>query len=221
VVAPTGSATRPAGSDSYWPPVGTVVPYRLAQPIVDLAQQATDFGMPILGTIGEKLTHLTKHGDHTPWSAGKTRGVIYAIDLDDRGHADFEAYLVRACKSTYDTTWIDFFNINGSQYNNAGVKVGSSGDEHCHISVAAGFEAAHTTLLAGYFKPAPAPAPQEAPMDRGEDIFRLLHDGKRPGPESNQTSGGGIPVAWIVREIKALHTEIAELKTLLAGRPTV
>lgn len=219
MVALTGSATRPAGSDSYWPPVGTVVPYKLAWPIVDLAEQAEAHGMPILGVLGN-VEHLRKHGDHTAWSLGKRRGVIYAIDLDDREFPDFESYLVRTCESDYDTMWIDFFNVNGTQYNNAGVPLGPSGDEHCHISVAAGYEGKHVTLLTDYFKPAAPPATKGASMDRGEDIFRLLHDGKRPGPESNQTSGGGIPVAWIVREFKALHAEIAELKTLLAARPT-
>jgi hypothetical protein len=44
-----------------------------------------------------------------------------------------------------------------------------------------------------------------------DNVYVLLHDGLRPGP--NQTSGGGVPIAWIVRK----HAEIqAALAALLA-----
>lgn len=43
-------------------------------------------------------------------------------------------------------------------------------------------------------------------MAVGDDIMRLLEQGLRP-PGTAQTSGGGIPVAWIVRKITEIQTE--------------
>jgi len=43
-------------------------------------------------------------------------------------------------------------------------------------------------------------------MALGEDIYRLLHDGRRP-PGTAQTMDGGIPIAWIVREMSAIKNE--------------
>lgn len=220
MVALHGSATRPAGSDNHWPPVGTVVQWYAVQPVVDLATQALKAGWPILGTIGEKLTHLTKHGDHTPWS-DKKRGYVYAIDLAPP--APFEAHLVALCKSDFDTTWIDFWNMNGSQYDHAGNKVADSGDHHLHLSVALGYEAKHVTLITDYLTKVTAAAPtktstpvpqQEDDMaGRGEDIYTLLHDGKRAGPA--QTAGGGVAIAWIVRELDTVNDTLAQIKDAL------
>lgn len=38
-----------------------------------------------------------------------------------------------------------------------------------------------------------------------DEIHRMLHDGKRMGPDSGQTSNGGIPVAWIVRKVSEIQ----------------
>lgn len=220
MVALYGSATRPAGSDSHWPPVGTVVEWFAVQPVVDLATQALAAGWPILGTIGEKLTHLTKHGDHTPWSAGKKHGYVYAIDLAPP--AAFEAWLVALCKSTADTSWIDFWNMNGSQYDHGGNWVTGSGDHHLHLSVAGGAETRHVTVITDYVTAVTAAAPtktstptaEEDDMSgRGEDIYTLLHDGKRAGPA--QSAGGGVPIAWIVREFKEVGDTLAQIKDAL------
>lgn len=139
-----GTATRPSGSDSYWPPVGTTVNWALSQPIQDLLDQGKQLGWGHLGTIGDTY-HRQRHGDHTPWSAGKQRGVIYAKDTDDPSWLEDE--LVRLCQSDYDTAWIDFWNCNGSQYNYAGQRVAGSGDHHLHISVNEGHELRHVTLF--------------------------------------------------------------------------
>lgn len=217
MVALHGSATRPADSDSHWPPVGTVVQWFAVQPVVDLATQALAAGWPILGTIGEKFTHLTKHGDHTPWSAGKKRGYVYAIDLAPS--AAFEAYLVALCRSDFDTTWIDFWNMNGSQYDHAGNRLADSGDHHLHLSVALGAETKHVTVITDYLTAVTAAAPgktstpvqeEDDMAGRGEDIYTLLHDGKRAGPA--QTAGGGVPIAWIVRELDTANDSLAQLK---------
>lgn len=142
-----GVAVRPVGSDSYWPPVGTSVAWTLTQPIQDLVDQGEAAGFPNLGTIGN-TAHLQKHGDHTPWSAGKERGRIYAKDT--QMPADFEAWLVAKCKSSYNTLWIDFFNINNKQYDNAGNYLGYSADAHLHISVRKGYEDTHVSLFKDY-----------------------------------------------------------------------
>jgi hypothetical protein len=42
-----------------------------------------------------------------------------------------------------------------------------------------------------------------------DDVYRLLHDGLRPGP--NQTSGGGVPIAWIVRKVAEMQASLAAI----------
>ena len=143
-----GSAKRPAGSSSSGPRPGTVVPWHLSQPVADLAAQCEQLDWPILGIVGN-TDHLKKHGDHTPWSKGKKRGILYAIDANPP--PGFEPWFIARCRDDdYDTTWIDFANINGSQYNADGVRLGSSPDHHLHISVALGDENTHVTLFTDF-----------------------------------------------------------------------
>jgi hypothetical protein len=59
-------------------------------------------------------------------------------------------------------------------------------------------------------------ASEEEDMAVGEDIMRLLEEGKRP-PGKAQTAGGGIPVAWIVREFWEIKNA---LKALAAATGT-
>lgn len=49
----------------------------------------------------------------------------------------------------------------------------------------------------------------EDDMAIGDDIYRLLHDGRRPDGLP-QTANGGVPIAWIVREIGAIRAGQAE-----------
>src|SRR5512145_1286686 len=51
-----------------------------------------------------------------------------------------------------------------------------------------------------------------ANMATVDDIWRLLHDGLRPGP--NQTVGG-VPIAWLPRQFHNLFVEISALKALI------
>lgn len=131
------------------PSTGRTVAWTLTKPVADLAGQCEMHGFYIAGTIGNP-DHLDGHGDHTPWSAGKLPGWIYALDA--RLPADFERWIVDTCKrDDYETSWIDFFNINGSQYNNAGRRVADSDDkDHLHISVNKGFEHTSVTLFDDY-----------------------------------------------------------------------
>lgn len=216
MVTSSGVSVRPEGSDRYGPAVGTRVSWHLSQPVIDLAAQAQTLGWAVLGTIGNS-DHLRKHGDHSPWSLGKVPGIIYAVDL--AAPDAFEQWLIATCRSTYDTTWIDFWNMRGSQYDNAGTRIASSGDEHLHLSVAKGYEDRRVTLFADYAGKAKTTTGGGAVADRSEDIYTLLHDGRRPGP--NQTSGGGVPIAWVARRFAELESKLDQIMERLdsAGRP--
>ncbi|MFZ1426657.1 MAG: hypothetical protein WAS21_07815 [Geminicoccaceae bacterium] len=198
----SGVATRPAGSDSYPPPAGTRVAWSLTQPIQDLLDQGTAAGIENLGTIGN-TAHLQRHGDHTPWSAGKVRGKIYA--KDSHAPADFEAWLVDKCRSSYDTSWIDFFNINNKQYDNAGRYLGRNDDVHLHISVRKGFENTHVTLFTDYAN------------RTGEETDDM--DGSTPITQATDVAIGTIPGGTITRPfnwwLSAIYAHIIGLEGLV------
>jgi len=140
-----GVAKRPRDSDGFPPPAGTSVNWVVAQPIQDMLNQGKELGWENLGTIGNP-DHLRKHGDHTPWSQGKKPGIVYAKDTVDPPW--LQGVLLKLCRDPdYDTTWIDFFNINNKQFNFAGVEVAGSGDAHLHVSVRKGHELKHVTLF--------------------------------------------------------------------------
>lgn len=173
-----GSYVRPVGSDTYPPPVGTRVLWVLSQPIQDLVDQGKRLGWSNKGTVGNTY-HLQRHGDHTGHSAGKVMGIVYAKDTAC-SQASLNALLELCRDSSYDTSWIDFFNALGSQYSYAGKRVAASDDQHLHVSVKRGQELRRVTLftdmaavMAGtYGKPAPAPAPA-APITE-EDPVKLI-----------------------------------------------
>jgi hypothetical protein len=173
MVARSGIATRPAEALSdyragYWPPPGTKVAWVLAPILIRLAESAESLGWTVY-SIGDKENHLVKHGDHTPWSdpgapgAPKKRGVVYAIDVmvPSVTVPAFTKWLISYCKSNVDTSWIDFFNIGGSQYNFAGSRLGSSTDQHLHLSVQLGKENAISALFSAWrlFVDPPPPPP--------------------------------------------------------------
>lgn len=140
-----GSYVRPSGSDNYPPPAGTKVLWVCSQPIQDLLDQGKKLAWANKGTIGN-VTHLRGHGDHTGHSAGKLGGILYAKDTWC-SQASLNA-LIELCRMPdYDTSWIDFFNALGSQYNYAGKRVASSSDQHLHVSVKRGHELRRVTLF--------------------------------------------------------------------------
>lgn len=146
-----GSTIRPWDTPAselanYWPhTAGQSVDWVLTQPIQDLVNQGKALGWTNLGTIGDEY-HRRRHGDHTPWSAGKVRNVLYAKDTKHPSWLREE--LVKLCKSDYFTLWIDFFNVDGRQYDAGGNYLGSSSDYHLHISVAKGHELRRVHLFA-------------------------------------------------------------------------
>src|SRR6476620_5511525 len=145
MVVRTGAVTRPKGASKVGPPAGTRVSWKLTQPIFDLCEQGARHGFRNLGTVGN-TGHLQRHGDHTPWSP-KGAGWIWAKDTDMPTPA-LRKWLVDMCKSPdYDTSWIDFFNVDGRQYDSRGVVLCSSDDWHFHVSVAKGHQNTHVTLF--------------------------------------------------------------------------
>jgi hypothetical protein len=188
MVVASGTATRPAGSDSYWPPVGTRVAWHLAPILVRLGGQAESLGWTVY-SIGN-VDHLKKHGDHSPWSVvsgvTKTRGIVYAIDVmvPDTILSLFKIWMLAYCKSSADTTWIDFFNLGNEQFNFAGKKTANSTDHHLHLSVKKGSENKVSDLFNAWRdrnkKPTPAPTtPPVAttPKERRDDTVFLVKKG--------------------------------------------
>jgi hypothetical protein len=143
-----GTVIRPAGSDSYWPPVGTTVNWRACAAIQMMYDQANAWDVLQLGVIGN-TGHLQKHGDHTPWSAGKVRGIVYAIDLDMPDA--FGPWLIAKCKSNYNTLFIDFFNFRNQQYGQAGQPFGYNPDHHLHMSIQVGHENDAVNIINDFF----------------------------------------------------------------------
>lgn len=159
----SGFYKRPTGSDSYPPKIGTRVDWVACQPVQDMLEAGKRLKWVNAGTIGN-TEHLKKHGDHTGHSLGKCAGIVYAKDT--ALPAGGKEALLRLCKlPAYDTTWIDFFNVDGGQYNYAGVRVAASTDVHLHVSVRRGFELTRVGLfddikamLDGTFGRLPTPA---------------------------------------------------------------
>jgi hypothetical protein len=209
-----GTVTRPSGSDSYPPAVGTVVPYAYAQPIVDLDAQADKYGWRNLGILGN-LEHLQKHGGHTPWRAGSKRGIVWA--LDRTMPAGFRQWLVAKCKSDYDTTWIRFFNIDGMQFGQDGAYLRTSADHHLHLEVEDGSELKHVTLFDDY-------AREVGGVALTDDDIKRIWDCKIG------SSALGIPAKgvteWLksfevgARDAKGARADLAAVTTQLAGMRT-
>lgn len=218
-MALTGISTRPAGSDGYWPPVGTRVPWVLAQPIQDLLDQDTKYAeFSNLGIEGN-LEHLKKHGGHTPWRAGSKHGIIWAKDT--HCPPGFREWLIAKCKSDYVTTWIRFFNIEGGQYDNAGNWLQSSTDEHFHCEVQDGHENEHVTLFIDFIKetqPQENAVAIEAKLDA---LLNMFVEGT--SPTGTETTGGGIDRIWIYKHMdeieKRTSDKIAAVGAKLDGLP--
>jgi hypothetical protein len=75
-------------------------------------------------------------GAHTPWKTGTNGKTVTAIDVMKSPYADVEKRILKLMRTDdYDTTWIQFINVNGSQYDYAGRRLQSSGDHHLHLEI--------------------------------------------------------------------------------------
>lgn len=183
---PNTAAARADVAAGYWPPIGTGVAWTLAPVLVRLAESAESLGWTVY-SLGDE-SHREKHGDHTPWSdpgkpgGAKKRGVVYAIDVmvPDVTVPAFRKWLLAYCKSSVDTSWIDFFNLDGAQYDYAGTKKGASSDRHLHLSVRAGKENALSSLFTAWklhVNPPPSPPAAErlVKLAGGPEIYHVRH----------------------------------------------
>lgn len=120
----------------------------LTQPIQDLLDQDEQTSiLTNLGTVGNS-EHAQGYGDHTLWSLSKKPGFIYAKDTEVP--TNFMQFILKCCNSSYDTSWIDFFNLQNKQYSGNGNYQGYSSDEHLHLSVKLNYEYKHVTLFNDY-----------------------------------------------------------------------
>ncbi len=184
MVVKTGTARNPFTS--------RVVDWALAKCLQREADVAESMGITVWG-IGD-ADHLDNRpaGGHTPWRDGSPVGIVWAIDImvDHKGKKyleEFERFVISYCKSNADTTWIRFFNLNGSQYNFAGTKRRSSGDYHFHLEVENGKQNAATGLMAAWkahktggpkpTTPKPPTKPDDADRKVKPDMFLIRKDG--------------------------------------------
>lgn len=195
-----------------WRPIGPVVD---SWRVVDAVAELTLGG--VVGNTGH--WNRPDGGDHTSRSThGITingvytlpaPGWVYAIDVGAtdtvlaaaRDWILTEVFLGRLPELKY-------FNVLGKHYHRArGWMPVDSGDHHLHLSIMPGWETRHSSLLADFWAHHTGQATTEDDMDATQaaqlsEVHNLLHNGLRNGP--NQTSGGGVPIAWIVRQHDAL-----------------
>lgn len=179
-----------------------------------------------LGVVGNE-EHLKKHGDHTPWSAGKLRGVIYAKDT----HCPdgFRAWFIAKCKSSYNTMWVDFWNCDGRQYDKGGNDVGPSADYHFHVSVEKGSEDVHVNLFNDFIRETRAAQMTTVdPIKWDADIAKLVNNYVTAGQSTpfNRAFQLGFRfqyegfqyAAEAAKSLRALSTTLAAAATAEAAR---
>lgn len=116
------------------PGSGRIVNWELAPGLALLGKQLDKLGITWY-SIGN-ADHLRKQGGHTPWKPHAPFGVVTAIDVMKSGYPAVQAAILKLMKNrTYDTTWIDFINVNYNQYDWNGKRQGPSGDGHLHLEV--------------------------------------------------------------------------------------
>jgi hypothetical protein len=151
-----------------------VVSYQLARPVKDnkTALKAKFPGAVYKGDIGDP-SHLSKAGDHTPYSADRIfgqpmrRGFVYAQDLGGGGSlviAEFARWLLDAVRGN-EYPEIKYVitrhpvnrNRDGGRYYGLfdrryswRTQFSSGHDSHIHISYMPGFENRDSTLIADY-----------------------------------------------------------------------
>ncbi len=152
----SGVVTRPSN--------GARVAWTLAPGLATLGRQLDKLGITWY-SIGN-ADHLKRSGGHTPWKPGAPFGTVTAIDVMASPYAVVEKAILRLMKqASYDTSWIDFINTNGSQYDYDGRRQASSGDHHLHLEVLGNRTSFTSNLFYDMFgwpagtKPSPPPKP--------------------------------------------------------------
>jgi hypothetical protein len=194
------------------PSTGRRVAWTLAPGLAKLGRQLDKLGITwySIGDVG----HLKRKGGHTPWKPGAPFGTVTAIDVMASPYAVVERGILRLMKQdNYDTTWIDFINTNGSQYDWNGRRQGSSGDHHLHLEVL-GSRTSFTSDLfydmfgwpAGTRPPTTPPTKPPVPVAQIEEVTMklIMQKGK---PERWKTDG-------FVREHIKTMAEVAALEAV-------
>jgi hypothetical protein len=144
------------------PSTGKPVVWRLAPGLALLGRQLDQLGITWY-SIGN-ADHLKRSGGHTPWKPGAPLGVVTAIDVMASPYADVERRILKLMKSDFDTSWVDFVNTNGSQYDWDGRRQGSSGDHHLHLEVLGNRTSFTSNLFYAMWAPTPPPVVKPPPV---------------------------------------------------------
>jgi hypothetical protein len=208
------------------PSTGRTVSWRLAPGLALLGRQLDKLNITWY-SIGNS-EHLKRHGGHTPWKPEAPFGVVTAIDVMASAHADVERRILKLMKSDFDTSWIDFINVNGSQYDWDGRRQGSSGDQHLHLEVLGNRTSFTSNLFLEMWappKPAskpPAKTPPAKPSETGEVTMRVIQ--KRGDDKRWKTDGFGrehIKTMEDVADLEAAFGKTVPVNNLNAFGPEV
>lgn len=194
---------------------GTRVAWRATTPILQIATTFDNYGVTAY-IIGDSY-HLRGCQDHTPWSTGKVYGRIFACDVMYPDIPKLQGWILSVMRGAIDTSWIDYININNSQYNSSGQRVASSGDHHLHISVTRSavdlsiptFIRALTMFLGGKAT-TPAP-PIVQPKSLG--VFMALSDKEQEDLIYTMGVGATAQKAGV----RPMHVRVAELEKDMAA----
>lgn len=166
-----GTVTRPSN--------GATVQWTLAPVLTGIGRQLDKLGITWY-SIGNP-DHLRRSGGHTPWKPGAPYATVTAIDVMKGNYPAVEAGILRLMKNpVYDTSWIDFVNVNYRQYDWDGRLQRDSGDGHLHIETLPTRTSGISNL--GYdlfgWPPGMLPAPEIKPVvTKSSPSITTLEDG--------------------------------------------
>lgn len=122
----SGTVTRPSN--------GQKVAWTLAPGLATLGRQLDKLKITWYSIGNADHLDNVPAGGHTPWKPKAPFGMVTAIDVMKTPDSLVERAILALMKNPhYDTSWIDFINTNGSQYDFDGRRQGSSGDYHLHL----------------------------------------------------------------------------------------
>jgi hypothetical protein len=135
-----GTVTRP--SNGQW------VNWVLAPGLVVLGHQLDALGVTWYSIGNSDHLDDVPGGGHTPWKPGAPFGMVTAIDVMKEPYSMVEKDILKLMKTpSYDTSWIDFINTNGHQYDWDGTYQQDSGDYHLHLETLG----SHTNFTSNLF----------------------------------------------------------------------
>lgn len=150
-----------SGGVVYNPHTGRNVSWKPAGPVVDFWNFISSHkaqGFSCLGVLGNAY-HLSRTGDHTPWSNHTTPGNVwprvgwvYAIDVNFSRLPDFERWLLAALRAGKYKE-VKYWNILNRHWNvsNRFKSAFYSGDHHLHMSFMPGWENGRSSILVDFF----------------------------------------------------------------------